>query len=135
VIKNAFQDFYEDVELIEGSDPDKLYEFKRTLDDERYYTRDDIEKIHQCLFRKEFFAGTTYSDPHTVIERFMAGDEAKKEEFRAVLKTFVRVYAFLSQIISFSDSELEKLYVFGKNSDAKTPLQEAETSPGSITAG
>ncbi|PRW63652.1 hypothetical protein [Actinopolyspora mortivallis] len=37
------------------------------------------------------------------------------EEFRAVLRDYVRMYAFLSQVIPYYDTDLEQLYLFGKH--------------------
>lgn len=41
-------------------------------------------------------------------------DEETAEEFRDALKSFVRTYAFLAQVVPYSDEDLEKLYLFGK---------------------
>ena len=45
------------------------------------------------------------------MDRFRAlADEEKQEEFKNALTVFVRTYAFLAQIMPFSDVELEKFY-------------------------
>ena len=56
-----------------------------------------------------------------VVERFENADEAEQEEFRGQLTAFRNLYAFLSQIIPYQDSELEKLYTFVRNLIAKLP--------------
>ena len=40
--------------------------------------------------------------------------ENEKEDFRSILQKYVRLYGFISQLITFEDVDLEKLYVFGK---------------------
>ena len=41
-------------------------------------------------------------------------DEEKRTEFREKLSGYVKVYAFLSQIIPYADPELEMLYSYGR---------------------
>ena len=41
-------------------------------------------------------------------------DEEKREEFREKLSGYVKVYAFLSQIVPYADPELEMLYSYGR---------------------
>jgi type I restriction enzyme R subunit len=45
----------------------------------------------------------------------------EREEFRGVLIAYRNLYAFLSQIIPYQDSDLEKLYTFVRNLIAKLP--------------
>jgi type I restriction enzyme, R subunit len=45
----------------------------------------------------------------------------KREDFRATLQKFIRLYGFVSQIITFEDTDLEKLYVFAKALNRKLP--------------
>jgi type I restriction enzyme R subunit len=50
------------------------------------------------------------------VSRFKASyDDEKKAELRGALDEFVRLYSFLSQIIAFSDPDLERLHVFGRH--------------------
>lgn len=49
------------------------------------------------------------------VDRFKAiAEEDKRQEFRDKLSGYVKVYAFLSQIIPYAASELEMLYSFGR---------------------
>lgn len=56
-----------------------------------------------------------------VVARFGQREEAEQEEFRGQLTAYRNLYAFLSQIIPYQDSELEKLYAFVRNLLAKLP--------------
>ena len=42
-------------------------------------------------------------------------DQTAAEDFRASLTDYVRKYAFLAQIVPYSDAELERLYLFGRH--------------------
>ena len=46
------------------------------------------------------------------VDRFKALDEAAREEFKGWLVSFRNLYAFLSQVIPYQDSDLEKLYTY-----------------------
>ena len=39
-------------------------------------------------------------------------DEAQQEEFRQLIKSFLRFYAFVAQVVSLNDAWLEKLYAY-----------------------
>ena len=57
----------------------------------------------------------------TVVQRFQDREEEKREEFRGQLKAYRNLYAFLSQIIPYQDSDLERLYAFVRNLLSKLP--------------
>jgi type I restriction enzyme R subunit len=46
------------------------------------------------------------------LERFKALEEESRLEFKDALDKFVRTYAFVSQIVSFGDSKLERDYAY-----------------------
>lgn len=106
---------------------------KHTLDDFHYYSNEDVEKFSKVLFGKNFQQEQLVPILQLVINRF--NDEPvidRKEKFRVVLKSYVRVYAFLSQLISSNDAALEKLYVFGKVLLSKLPY-EKQRLPKEVT--
>jgi type I restriction enzyme R subunit len=50
--------------------------------------------------------------------------EQEREDFRSTLQKFIRLYGFVSQIITFQDTDLEKLYVFAKTLNRKLPRRK-----------
>lgn len=52
--------------------------------------------------------------------------EDKREEFRHHIQSFIRLYGYISQIISFKDIDLEKLYIFLRFLNKKLPKRERE---------
>ncbi len=132
-ILQAFQNYYEDVFLEEGTDPDKLYDFKLTLESFKYYTNQDVEDFVKIFFSKKFKQEDLVPIIHRVVKNYNEeNDPNKKEKFRTSLKSYLRVYAFLSQLISFTDPALEKLYVFGKILFRKLPYDK-EKLPKEVT--
>ncbi len=58
------------------------------------------------------------------VQRFAALDEEEQEEFRGLLGAFRNLYAFLSQVIPFQDSDLEKLYTYSRFLLSKLPRRQ-----------
>ena len=57
--------------------------------------------------------------------------EDEQDRFRDALGRFVRIYAFLSQIVTFADTELERDYLFGKalrRSSRPTPARPSTSA-------
>jgi type I restriction enzyme R subunit len=62
------------------------------------------------------------------VDRFKAiADEQKREEFRERLSGYVKVYAFLSQIVPYADPDLEMLYSYGRFLLPHLPLDRDAT--------
>ncbi|MWX00966.1 type I restriction endonuclease subunit R, partial [Francisella tularensis] len=56
-------------------------------------------------------------------DRFNRLSEEQQDEFKNTLVAFIRLYAFLAQIIPFADEELEKFYAFTRLLQTKFPLR------------
>jgi type I restriction enzyme R subunit len=50
-----------------------------------------------------------------VVGRFSELAPNERHDFRSQLTDYVRLYAFLSQVLTFADADLEKLYVFARH--------------------
>lgn len=125
-IQAAFQPYYEKTVVGEQVDYQKLYELQAKLFSYQIYFPEEIEE-----FARFFFAGrvkSTIKDHaqmnkilDTAVSRFAKKPEEEKEEFRSNLISFRNLYAFLSQIIPFQDSDLEKLYTYLRFLQNKLP--------------
>ena len=51
-------------------------------------------------------------------------EENDREDFRSILQGFIRLYGFVSQLITFEDVDLEKLYVYARSLNRKLPKRE-----------
>jgi type I restriction enzyme R subunit len=58
------------------------------------------------------------------VGRFKQLDEEAREEFRKALIAFRNLYAFMSQVIPFQDSDLEKLYSYIRFLVTKLPRED-----------
>jgi len=48
-------------------------------------------------------------------------DPEQKNEFKSLIQSYLRLYGYISQIITFEDIELEKLFIFLKYVNKKLP--------------
>ncbi len=113
-VKKAFEPYYETTLLSEETDPNLLYEVQDRLLDFGVFSGADVE-----VFARVFFAAKTTQDQlYAALEtpRLRFGDlsDAEGADFRGHLGDYVRLYAFLSQVLPFEDPDLEKLYVFAR---------------------
>jgi type I restriction enzyme R subunit len=58
------------------------------------------------------------------VDRFKELDEEEREEAKALLVNFRNLYAFMSQVIPYQDSDLEKLYTYLRFLLTKLPRRE-----------
>lgn len=119
-IFRAFKPYYDKTELAEASDPAKLEALKHELDGMQIYYWSEVEGFAQIFYKPAERQGASdhaHMQRHLqpAVDRFKAiPDEERREEFREKLSGYVRVYAFLSQIVPYADRELEQLYSYGR---------------------
>lgn len=117
-ILEAFQPYYERTELTETTDPNKLYDLKTKLDSFQVIQAFDITAFCAVFFKnKELHNKTEHAQLNAwvdvAVERFNAiENEEHQDDFSDTLGVFVRLYAFLAQIMPFQDIELEKYYAY-----------------------
>ena len=119
-IYKAFKPYYDATSLQEGSDPQQLEKLKHELDAAQVYYWSEVEAFARVLYKpvarqtaQDHAAMQLHLQP--AVDRFkVMEDEAKCSEFREKLNGYVRIYAFLSQIIPYGDDALEMLYSYGR---------------------
>lgn len=124
-----FQQFYGKNYILEENetDPNSLYDVKSIIRTFGVFTDDDVE-----AFAKVFFTQNDIKEElNGILDKVCAEaksilDNEQFDLFKKDIKTFTNLYKFLSQIITFKDVELEKLYVFLIALYKKLPYQIAE---------
>ncbi len=122
-IEKAFEPHYGHTTLSHGTDPNILYDFQRQLEDFHIFASDDIDKFSKIFYDRRNKQDKLFPIIDEVVTRFNDLEIEEQEKFRKLLRDYLRTYTFLSQIISFSDLELEKLYAFGKYLLRKLPVR------------
>jgi type I restriction enzyme R subunit len=112
-IQAAFKPYY-DATVAIPTDPNLLYDTRHDLDRYDVLRGDEVENAARLLVSlgDERDHPKLYALLDPALERFKALPEQQQDEFRAALGRFVHVYAFLSQIVSFADTKLERDYLY-----------------------
>ena len=128
-IREAFKVYYEGAGMGEEVDPDRMYAIKGELDAAGVYLGEEVERFCAVYFKPKLRQS---SADHKVmnaaldpaVSRFAALQRDKEEDaelLRGKMQAFRNLYGFLSQIIPYQDSDLERLHVFLRHLSAKLP--------------
>jgi type I restriction enzyme R subunit len=113
-IQQAFAPYYEKTLLSEGTDPNLLYDLQTKLAGSHFYSEADVNRFAEIFFDPKGMQDKLYAVLAPIVDRYQEASNEEKGDFKGHLTDYVRLYAFLSQIIAFVDTDLEKLYVFGR---------------------
>ena len=125
-IYKAFKPYYETTPIGENADPHRLSKLQHSLLEWTIFTQADVSAFAEVWYRARRDHSVTdhriiNSVLDTVVQRFLNREEQEREEFRDQLRAYRNLYAFLSQIIPYQDSDLEKFYAFVRSLLAKLP--------------
>ncbi len=113
-IQKGFAPYYEKTLLSEGTDPNLLYDLQTRLANFHFYTEVEINNFARLYFDPRGTQDKLYAALTPIVDRYREVSDEDRSDFRGHLTDYVRLYAFLSQILTFIDTDLEKLYVFGR---------------------
>lgn len=128
-IFEAFQPYYEQTLIGERADVRQLYELQARLEAPQVYYATEVEEFCRVFYKSKL--RQTPSDHATMnacldpaVSRYKQLEEGKREEFRKALVAFRNLYSFMSQIIPFQDTDLEKLYTYIRYLLTKLPPRD-----------
>jgi len=113
-IQESFQPYYEKTILSEATDPNTIYDLERRLEVHHVFDTNDVDSFARRYFHPKATQDELYALLAPCVERYKALEKEERFDFRGTLTDYIRLYAFLSQIITFTDPDLEKLYVFSR---------------------
>ncbi|QXP72120.1 type I restriction endonuclease subunit R [Polaribacter sp. R2A056_3_33] len=141
-VLNSFQPYYELTTIQEATDPNQLYDLKTEIEKGQIIWESEIDNFCNIFFKssralnvKEQGKLNAFIDP--AVERFkqlpeengkddVIGAEITQDNFKHALQTFTRLYSFLTQIMPFSDVELEKLFTYSRFLLKKLPRKNQQ---------
>jgi type I restriction enzyme, R subunit len=133
-MQNAFRPFYEVTALEANSDPNQIYDLEARLRTFGILDQSEIDR-----FAETFYKGPLDTHDRARLEglvrqavgRFeQEDDEGRQEEFRQLLKSYLRFYVFVAQVIRLSDTGLEKLYSYAAWLSRLLPSREIPADIG-----
>jgi len=125
-IVKAFQPYYEKTVLSEGTDPNLLYSLERDLKGADVFTELDVEAFARLFFGVNSVQEQLYAAVAPSVARCETLPLEEQATFKSRLTDYIRLYAFLSQILTFTDADLEKLYVFARLLRFRLPVNKGE---------
>lgn len=124
-IKEAFQPYYTTTILSEATNPNILHDLEREVRGFKFFTDFEING-----FTEEYFSGATPDKLNHIIDEVVSRikeenlTEDEMESFKSTSFDYLKKYAFISQIVTFEDPQLEKLYIFLKFLIKKLPRRK-----------
>ena len=120
-------------EIEERVEPNLVYTLKNKLDAFQVYWQQEVEDFAKVFFKP---AEKQREQDKGLLHKFINPSETgsrrcpkrSKADFRHQLGTFLRLYAFLSQMVDFKDPDLEKLYAFGRLLITKCTIDDDDSS-------
>ena len=125
-IQAAFQQYYEATILEEETDPNRLYDLQRRMEDFDLFDIDTVDGFCLIFYDKNKPAERLQGILDRVVDKWSERESEEREEFRSALQSYIRRYGYISQLITFADPALEKLYVFSRSLNKKLPKREYE---------
>ncbi|NLZ29761.1 MAG: type I restriction endonuclease subunit R, partial [Methanomicrobiales archaeon] len=113
-IEKAFAPYYKRTLLDEATDPNSLYDLRHRLDGYAIYTPDEVQAFGNEYFSPHGDQKNLHVVIRPVVEDFIDLEPEDRITFKRALRQFTNLYAFLSQIITFQDVDLEKYYQFAR---------------------
>jgi type I restriction enzyme R subunit len=136
-ILKAFQTYYETAELENVTDPNIIYDMRAKLDAAGHYDDHEIERLVKVELDPESKQGDLIAALTPVADRLLKQFKAAKDKFKDAqvkgdeqastdarlemdaltlfkgdIGAFLRLYAFLSQIFDYGNTEIEKRSMF-----------------------
>jgi type I restriction enzyme R subunit len=118
-IREAFQPFYEATSIEENPDPNQLYDLFGKLDPFGVTQSQEVEAFASVFFApRRMRSVQDHARLNSLIDPAVARAQRltteQQDEYKHLLAAFLRLYGFLSQIMPFTDKDLEKFYAYGR---------------------
>jgi type I restriction enzyme, R subunit len=121
-IRKAFLPYFEEASIVESTDPNLIHDLQNKLDVAGLYTDQDIDAVVDAEIRhlgNNALSGAVAPAKNRFLAAMKAavaaGDATRVGEldvFRKDVGTYVRLYDFLSQLVDFGDTTVEKHAIF-----------------------
>lgn len=132
-IQGAFEPYYTATLLSEQTDPNVLYQLQTELDDTHFYEEAEIDAFITVYFQgQRQDLSVLYAQLTPIAERIQAAPADEQRAFLSRLNDFVRLYAFLAQILPFVEPDWEKRFHFYRLLLRRVPPPPGSSLPPEI---
>ena len=128
-IRDAFEPFY-DESFATPTDPNVLYTLEYDLMAAGVLSRSEMDAAVAALLSEDpAVQSVLYANLRPAVTRFEGLEEDAREEFRGKLRSFCRAYAFVAQVMPYADTDLERLFLYGRLLLLDLPSRENDPMP------
>lgn len=112
-VQKDFQFYYgkNRMDFEDQTDQNSVYDVLNKIESYGLIYENDVQAFAEIFFRKGDNMEKLQPILNAIVERYKALEEEVQVDIKAAMNDFVRLYRFLSQIITFTDVDLEKYYV------------------------
>lgn len=116
-ILKAFKPYYGETPVEPLTDPHHLYRLQHQIDESGLVFEEEVNAFCAVYFkpRRKSTVHDHAAMNHVLdkaVECFKVLEEEKQESFKSLVVSYRNLYAFLSQVIPYQDTDLEKLYTY-----------------------
>ncbi len=114
-IQDDFQGYYQSTVLDKGTDKQKLYNLKYEIERADIFAKEEVDSFIEMFVRRKVKSEVLSPFFKKIVdEGYLPLSPEDKDLFRKNVNKYIRQYSFISQIITFIDTDLEKFYLFTK---------------------
>ena len=125
-VLESFQPYFKGSVLTEETDPNRLYQIEQEIKQYNLFQDETVNLYVETFFREDIPMEELQGILDTVVEEWSKQVEEDRENFRSHIQSFIRLYGYISQIISFQPIDLEKLYIFLRGLNRKLPRRPTD---------
>ena len=128
-ILEAFQPFYQETYLEQEINTDTIYKVQRMLHEYKLYDETDIENVNKIYFDDNASKNnkTQAAITNTLLpiqRKYNDLNQEQRYQFRKMCRSFVKWYAYITQITRMFDKPLHKEYIFCSYLDKVLPADK-----------
>lgn len=124
-ILESFQPYYQKTVLSGETDPNRLYTIETDIKKYNLFTEYELNEFCEVFYDKKKEQELLQPILNRVVQNWSRIEvEEERETFRSLVQSYIRLYGYISQIVTFEDIDLEKLYIFLKYLNKKLPKRE-----------
>ena len=113
-IYTAFMPYYEGISLVDRTDQSYLFNLYHMIMEFGIITEADLDKFAETFFKQlskqtDADHGKLYAAVNLILSRFIDSDEKLQDDFKTKIVKYIENYSFLTQLVPYDDTKLEKL--------------------------
>jgi type I restriction enzyme R subunit len=128
-IQRSFEPFFDET-FAAPTDPSVLYTMEHDLNAANVLSSVEMDAAIAALLSGDpAQQSVLYGNLSPAVGRFTLLEEDEQETFRSTLQNFTRAYAFVAQVMPWTDTDLEKLFLYGKALLTELPTGDNDPMP------